>query len=261
MFRPLITASILLSLFTVASVASADIIVDFTSTGANGENETIATSFTFSSQDPNNTGVSFDVVATAIIPAAGGANSAGNVTSINGGIGSTVENTGTFINIIGDVPEVLEFTITNVSGLGAGESLELVNLLSQNGGSTNADQGGGFGGTFGQLAVDSVTLTSDNGTISVVNQSDDGDLGVSLLNNDAGNATTGNTFAHSANNLGFTNSFTVELTDDNTQAVVIQGFQFAVVDTVPDPNAVPEPSSALAIFGLLGVGVCKRRRS
>ena len=203
------------------------------------------------------TNVSFDVVATAIIPATGGANN-GNVTSINGGLGSTVENTGTFLNIINDVPEVLEFTITNVSGLGAGESLELQNLLSQNGGSANADQSGGFGGTFGQLAVDSVTLTSDNGTISVVNQSDDGDLGVSLLNNDAGNATTGNTFAHSANNLGFTNSFTVELTDDNTQAVVIQGFQFAVV---ADPNAVPEPSSALVIFGLLGVGVCKRRRS
>ena len=133
MFRPLTTAWILLSLLTVASVASADIIVDFTSTGANGGNETTATSFTFSSQDPNSTGVSFDVVATAIIPATGGANSAnnGNVTSINGGLGSTVENTGTFINIINDVPEVLEFTITNVSGLGAGESLEVVNLLSQ----------------------------------------------------------------------------------------------------------------------------------
>ena len=131
----------------------------------------------------------------------------------------------------------------------------MVNLLSQNGGSANADQSGGFGGTFGQLAVDSVTLTSDNGTISVVNQSDDGDLGESLLNADNNNANTGNTFAHSANNLGFTNSFTVQLTDDNGQAVVVQGFEFAVV------NAVPEPSSALVIFGLLGVGVCKRRRS
>ena len=99
MFRSLITASILLSLLTVASVASADIIVDFTSTGGNGDNELTATSFTFSSQDPNNTGVSFDVVATAVIPATGGANN-GNVTSINGGLGSTVENTGTFINII-----------------------------------------------------------------------------------------------------------------------------------------------------------------
>ena len=53
MFRPLTTASILLSLLTVASVASADIIVDFTSTGANGGNETTATSFTFSSEDLN----------------------------------------------------------------------------------------------------------------------------------------------------------------------------------------------------------------
>ena len=136
MFRPLTTASILLSLLTLASVASADIIVDFTSTGANGDNETTLPSFTFSSEDPNGTGVSFDVVATAIIPAGGGDNN-GNVTTINGGVGSTVENGGTFINIINDVPEVLEFTITNVSGLGAGESLEVVNLLSQNGGSAN----------------------------------------------------------------------------------------------------------------------------
>ena len=124
---------------------------------------------------------------------------------------------------------MLEFTITNVSGLGAGESLEVVNLLSQNGSSENAAQTGGFGGTFGQLAGDSVTLTSDNGSTSVVNQSDDGDLGASLLNTDSGTAATGNTFAHSANNLGFTNSFTVQLTDANNQAVVVQGFQFAVV--------------------------------
>ena len=74
MLSPLTTASILLSLLTVASVASADIIVDFTSGGGNGGNETTATSFTFSSEDLNGTNVSFDVVATAIIPATGGAN-------------------------------------------------------------------------------------------------------------------------------------------------------------------------------------------
>ena len=65
-----------------------------------------------------------------------------------GGLGSTVENNGPFVNVINGVPEVLRFTISNVQGLEAGQTLELANLLSQNCNSQEADQTGGYGGTY-----------------------------------------------------------------------------------------------------------------
>ena len=88
-------------------------------------------------------------------------------------------------------------------------------------------------------------------------QSDAGDLGAILLASDNGDSTnTGNTFAHSAGNLAFTNSFTLaqdDLTANN--AVTIQGFEFEVI---PAP-AVPEPT-AVGFLGLCGLAGLMRRR-
>ena len=89
----------------------------------------------------------------------------------------------------------------------------------------------------------------------MINQSDAGDLGSSLLLTDDGNTTnTGNTFAHGAGNLAVSNnSFDLALTDLNrNDAVVIQGFEFAVVP-------IPEPSST-ALLGLGGLAMILRRR-
>ncbi|MGJ8726354.1 MAG: PEP-CTERM sorting domain-containing protein [Roseibacillus sp.] len=234
-----------------APLASAALIVDFTSAG----NQTAVISggtFVFSSEEVGTpTGVSFDVTASAVIPAGGGA-FGGDIFQYNGGLGSDVENSGGFVNVIGGVSEVLEFTISNVSGLQPGESLVIVALLSQNGSASNANQGGGYGGTFGENANDNITLTSDSLATVGIPQSDAGNVGAIWLNTEHTNAATGNTFTHSAGGLGFTNSFTLSQTNlTRNDAVVIQGFEFAVV---------PEPST----FGLLGLSVLglglRRRR-
>ncbi|MGJ8671797.1 PEP-CTERM sorting domain-containing protein [Rubritalea sp.] len=234
------------------SVASAALFVDFTSTG--DESTVNAGGLTFSSQDSGATGVSFDITVSAVIPGGGGANG-GDIVRINGGLGSTVENTGTFLNNIATVPEVLRFTISNVTGLGAGETLQFASLWSQNTRSTSANQSGGYGGTFGNVAADSVTLTSDNASSVVINQSDTGDLGSIFLNGNDGNDTnTGNTFSHAgSSNLSFTNSFDVRLTDlTANNAVVIQGVELVVV---------PEPSTSLLVLGGLGTLLIRRRRA
>ena len=209
MFKNLVLGVVFMA--SLASWASADIIVDFTTAG---NSNTINTGgFVFATTDPSGTGVSFTVTASAVIPAGGGANG-GNVIRLNAGLGSEVENAGDFLNVIGGVSEVLEFTISNVMGLQANQSLVIQSLLSQNGESQSGDQSGGHGGTFGNNANDSVTLVSDSGSSFVVNQSDTGSLGSMDLAADDDNAgNPGNTFAHGAGNLGFTNSFTVQQTD------------------------------------------------
>ncbi|MDB4673246.1 PEP-CTERM sorting domain-containing protein [Verrucomicrobiales bacterium] len=250
----LISSSIFSISLMVASMAPAALIVDFTSSGPDGT--VLGGPFTFASEDPTGTGVQFMVTASAVIPGGGGANM-GDISRLNAGLGSTVENTGGFLNVIGGVSEVLRFTVSSVTGLQAGQSLQLSALLSQNSRSTNADQTGGFGGTFGQQAADSVTLTSDNASTIVINQSDN-DLGSILLNadglvangNNANN--TGNTFSH-AGTLDFTDSFDVALTDLNAnEAITIQGFEFAVV---------PEPSTSLLALGGLGLLLVRKRRA
>ena len=82
---------------------------------------------------------------------------------INGGLGSGEENTGDFLNLIGENFKILRFDLTSVTGLAANETIDsivLENILSQNGTSTAADQGGGFGGTFGNLSGDSFFIGS-----------------------------------------------------------------------------------------------------
>lgn len=245
-----ITLSSALLSMAITSTLSASIIVDFTTAGPNS-NVAGTGSFTFTTQDPTGTGVTFDIVVSALN--AGGGQNGGDVAQRNAGLGSTVENSGTFLNVINGVSEDLVFNITNVVGLAAGESLVVTNLLSQNGSSANADQSGGFGGTFGHAAVDSVTLTSDTGSTSVVNQSDAGDTGAILLAADSNNATTGNTFAHDAGNLDFASSFTLVQSDlAANNAVVIQGFEFAVIP-------VPEPSTSL-LLGIGGISALLGRR-
>ena len=252
--------SILLPL-ALTSMASAALIVDFTAAGGNGNVNNGG--FVFQSQDPSGTGVSFTITASAVIPAGGGANG-GDIFRQNGGLGSTVENTGGFLNVFDangnagspanpGVSEVLQFTISNVMGLAPGQQLGLSSLLSQNANSTAADQSGGFGGAFGQQAVDSVTLTSDLGTSIVINQSDDGDQGAILLNsNNNNNGNTGNTFAH-AGALDFNASFDLALTDLNANnAVTIQGFEFVVI---------PEPSTSFLALGSLGLLLIRKRRA
>jgi hypothetical protein len=246
----LFSASVLLLSLVAPPLASAALIVDFTSVG---DANTVNTGgFVFSTQDPTGTGVSFTVTATAVIPGGGGANG-GDITRLNGGLGSEVENTGAFLNVIGGVSEVLQFTISNVLGLQSFQTLQIKAVLSQNPNSQNANQSGGYGGTFGNDAADSITLTSDSSVASVVNQSDLGDLGSVLLNTNASNnSNTGNTYSHPAGNLDFTTSFTLAQTNlTANDAVVIQGFEFAVV---------PEPSSSLMVLGGLGLLLIRKRR-
>ena len=218
-----------------ASAAMSQIIADFTAPGTNGDSRTVETiSVAGTGADA---GITFDIDVTAVIPAGGGANG-GDVALLNGGFGSTVENGGGFVNVINGVPEVLRFTISNVQGLAAGQTLQLANLLSQNGNSQNPNQGpesgagggNGFGGTFGHQDADSVTLTSDSGASVQIDQSDSGDLGAILLANDNGEAAdTGNTFAHSAGGLDFTDFIDLQLTDlMANEAIVIQGMEFSV---------------------------------
>ena len=236
----------------LASTSFGALIVDFTTEGPNaGVN---GGPFTFSATDPSGLGVSFDLVATAVAPMGGGANG-GAITSLNGGLGSQVENTGAFLNVINGVPEVLRFTVSNVVGLSAGQMIVISNLLSQNSNSTAADQSGGFGGTFGQQSVDSVTISPDSGGSAIINQSDAGDQGAILLAADNGAAgDTGNTFAHAPDggDIAFGTFFDVQLTNLNANdAIVIQGFEF---------NVVPEPSSFALVVVALGAGVLRRRR-
>ena len=242
--------SIFLLPFLIAPVASAALMVDFTSPGSGGgaNNGPLI----FLSTDPSGTGVSFDITASAVIPAGGGANN-GDIARNNGGLGSTVENTGAFLNVIGGVSEVIEFSIGNVVGLGAGESLQLTTLLSQNLSSQNANQTAGFGGTFGNVAQDSLTFTSDNASSIVINQSDAGDTGAILLaGNNGNNTNTGNTFRHFGT-LDFASSFQVAQTDlTRNDAVLIQGFEFTVI---------PEPSTSLMVLGGFGLLLIRKRRA
>lgn len=242
--------TLLYSVMLITSHASATIIVDFTNAGGQGANAN-ALGFVFSSQDMGGTGVSFDVTASAVIPAGGG-QFGGDIFRQNSGLGSTVENSGSFLNQEMGINEVLEFTISNVMGLAPGQSIVLANILSQNSISQTADQTGGFGGTFGNNVNDGLTFTSDLGPAIVVNQTDT-DLGSILLNiNNNDDTNTGNTFAHSTGNFAFTDSFTVQQATGNN-AVVIQGFDFVIV--------VPEPSATLLmITGGLSALFGRRRR-
>ena len=239
---------------SMVPTSSADIIVDFTSPGTNGDDAS-GMGFVFTTTDLNATGVSFTITAAEVNPG-GGANM-GDIERLNGGLGSTVENGGGFLNVINGSSEQLSFTVSGVTGLAAGETIELSALLSQNANSTNADQSSGFGGTFGNNVNDGVIITSDLGPAINIVQSDAGDLGSILLASDNGQSTnTGNTFSHSAGNLAFTNSFTLAL-DDLTanNAVTIQGFEFEVI---PAPG-VPEPT-AVSFLGLCGLAGLMRRR-
>ena len=239
---------------SMVPTSSADIIVDFTSPGNNGD-DVSGMGFVFTTTDLNATGVSFTITAAEVNPG-GGANM-GDIVRLNGGLGSTVENGGGFLNVINGSSEQLSFTVSGVTGLAAGETIELSALLSQNANATTANQSSGFGGTFGNNVNDGVNITSDLGPIINIVQSDAGDLGSILLASDNGDSTnTGNTFAHSAGNLAFTNSFTLAL-DDLTanNAVTIQGFEFEVI---PAPG-VPEPT-AVGFLGLCGLAGLMRRR-
>ena len=73
--------------------------------------------------------VTFDITASAVILAGEGQNG-GDIIRINAGLGSSVENTGDFINVINGVGEVLQFTVSNVVGLAPGESLGIGAFLS-----------------------------------------------------------------------------------------------------------------------------------
>ena len=234
-------------LFVFSSQASADIIVDFTSPGplnvttAGLEVQTVTETVT---------GVSFTVTASDVT--VNNTNS-GGLTTRNNGLGSDARNNGTFLNFIGGESEIIQFTLSGVTGLAANQSIILSDLLSQNARSTSADQSGGLGGTFGNVAGDDVVLTSDLGNTFRIFQSDTGDLGSILLNANDTSSTDpiGNTFAHSANDFEFNNSFTISLTAND--AVEIQGLRFAVV------TAVPEPTSTV-LLGLGALGFVLRRR-
>ena len=246
---------------SMVPTSSASIIVDFTTPGTSADVITGA-SFVFTTQDPTGTGVSFTVTAAEVNPGGGANGPMGDIARLNGGLGSTVENGGGFVNVIGGVSEQLSFTVSGVTGLAVGETIELSALLSQNANSTNANQSSGFGGTFGNNVNDGVIITSDLGPSINIVQSDAGDLNAILLNSDNGDSTnTGNTFAHSAGNLAFTNSFTLAL-DDLTanNAITVQGFEFEVIPApvVPAP-AVPEPT-AFGFLGLCGLAGLMRRR-
>ena len=234
-------------LFVFSSQASADlVIVDFTSSGAfNGTTAGLEVQTVTDAA----TGVSFTVTAS---DATVNNSNNGGLTTRNNGLGSTARNNGTFLNFVGE-SEIILFTLSGVTGLAANQSIILSDLLSQNARSTAADQSGGLSGTFGNFAGDDVVLTSDLGNTFSIFQSDTGDLGSILLNatDSASTDPVGNTFAHSANDFEFNNSFTLSLTAND--AVEIQGLRFAVV------TAVPEPSS-LALLGLASLGLVTRRR-
>ena len=236
-------------LFVFSSQASADfVIVDFTAPGA--LNVTTAGLEVQTVTEPV-TGVSFTVTASDVT--VNNTNS-GGLTTRNNGLGSNARNNGTFLNLIGGESEIIQFTLSGVTGLAPNQSIILSDLLSQNARSIAADQSGGLGGTFGNVAGDDVVLTSDLGNTFRIFQSDTGDLGSILLNANDTSSTDpiGNTFAHSANDFEFNNSFTISLTAND--AVEIQGLRFAVVTA-----AVPEPTST-ALLGLGALGFVLRRR-
>lgn len=240
----------------LATPAFADIIVDFTdvgptnagrnnqapfNTGGDANNDR---TFTFDAVtspgqfvDLNSTGVTFTVLVT--VPS--GAPAAANLWRFATGFGNQQDGNNFF-----NTNEGLEFTISNVAGLAAGETLEFAGVVSQNPINTSADQSGGFGGTFGNNPGDSLTVTSDNGGSVVIN-SEDNSLGATHLNTNGNSATTGETFLHDNGNLTFTDSIVV--TNTSNQGYVFSGLKF---DVIPAPAAVPEPSS-LAILGLGGL--------
>ena len=244
--------------------ANSDVIVDFTlpgsSTGGLMQGATGGSGgpFAFSSTGTSSSGTTITLdfsVDDPGAPAPMGATNQG-ASRQNGGLGSGELNTGDFLNITDAGSEVLRFDLTSVTGLAPGETIDsivLTQILSQNGNSQTADQSGGFGGTFGNQPGDGF-LVSPDGLAGTVVDSTDNDLGSILLATDAGNATnTGNTFGHAAN-VTFTNFLDIQLSDNNAQAAVVQGFRIDVNTT-----AVPEPSSAV-LLGLGGLGLVLRRR-
>ena len=242
--------------------ANSDVVVDFTLAGdptdglVQGATGGSAGPFTFSSTGTSSFGsaitLNFSVDDPGLFV---GANNQG-ASRFNGGLGSGEVNTGDFLNVVGVNFEALRFDLTSVTGLAPGETIDsivLTQILSQNGNSQTADQSGGFGGTFGNQPGDGF-LVSPDGLAGTVVDSTDNDLGSILLATDAGNATnTGNTFGHAAN-VTFTNFLDIQLSDNNAQAAVVQGFRIDVNTT-----AVPEPSSAV-LLGLGGLGLVLRRR-
>ena len=98
-------------LFVFSSQASADlVIVDFTSPGA--LNVTTA-GLEVQTVTEAVTGVSFTVTASDVT--VDNANS-GGLTTRNNGLGSTARNNGTFLNFIDGESEIIQFTLSGVTG-------------------------------------------------------------------------------------------------------------------------------------------------